>query len=201
MKTRAKKKAGPPPPDPHEQCCPDDPCLFMLRDAAIAERETIFFYLEAAAMVCGDLRRLFIDTAQDEMRHFVLIMHRLSALDPVQAEALEKAGLAGFLWQRAVPPKWAADWHPACACPPEAEPELAAPEEADTDMTAVCLLTKALTGELAAINKYQEYMEKSASSSCCRYFCHLMNEEKVHAAEFIAALYDLTGEPPPEEAE
>jgi len=42
-------------------------------------------------------------------------------------------------------------------------------------------------------------MEKSQDSSCCHHFCHLMNDEKEHVAEFIAALYDLTGEPPPEE--
>lgn len=208
-KTRA-KKTGPPPHEHHhhdghhEECCPDDPCLIMLRDAAIAEREAILFYLEAAAMLCGDLRRLFLDTAEDEMRHFVMTMRHISALDSDQAQALEEVGLDDLLMQRGMAPKWAAGWQPDCACPMEAE-TMAAPmppeHEPENGLTPVCLLTKALTGELEAINKYQKYMEKACDPACCRHFCHLMNDEKEHVASFIAALYDLTGEPPPEAAD
>lgn len=204
-KTRA-KKTGPPAHeqhhhDSHHGSCPDDPCLLMLRDAAIAEREAILFYLEAAAMVCGDLRRLFLDTAEDEMRHFVMTMRHIAALDGVQAEALEEVGLDTLLAQRGMTPKWAAGWQPECACPLEAETMVVPPaQETENDLTPVCLLTKALTSELEAINKYQKYMEKTSASACCRHFCHLMNDEKDHVASFIAALYDLTGEPPSEEA-
>ncbi|MDR7866056.1 MAG: hypothetical protein RIN56_04510 [Sporomusaceae bacterium] len=205
-KTRA-KKTGPPSHEHHHhdnhhhECCPDDPCLLMLRDAAIAEREAILFYLEAAAMVCGDLRRLFLDTAEDEMRHFVMTIRHIAALDSVQAEALEEVGLDALLTQRGMTPKWAAGWQPECACPLEAETMVVPPaQETENDLTPVCLLTKALTSELEAINKYQKYMEKASDSTCCHHFCHLMNDEKDHVASFIAALYDLTGEPPSEEA-
>lgn len=204
-KTRA-KKTGPPHyehhhhDDHHGECY--DPCLMMLRDAAIAEREAILFYLEAAAMVCGDLRRLFLDTAEDEMEHFVMTMRHISALDSDQAEALEEVGLGALLMQRGMAPKWAAGWQPSCACP--LEETMAAPmppeHEPESDLTPLCLLTKALTGALEAINKYQKYMEKASDSACCRHFCHLMNDKKEHVASFIAAIYDLTGEPPLEEA-
>lgn len=210
MKKSRAKKTGPPTHGHHhhdahhEEICPDDPCLIMLRDTAIAEREAILFYLEAAAMVCGDLRRLFLDTAEDEMRHFVLTMRLISELDRVQAEALEEVGLDVLLMQRGMAPKWAAGWHPDCACPLEAEtmhaPMPPAPE-AENDLTPVCLLTKALTSELEAVNKYQKFKEKTSDSTCCRHFCHLMNDEKEHVASFIAALFDLTGEPPPEETD
>ncbi len=207
-KTRA-KKTGPPPHehhshDSHHGSCPDDPCLLMLRDTAVAEREAILFYLEAAGMVCGDLRRLFLDTAEDEMQHFVMTMRHIAALDSVQAEALEEVGLDALLAQRGMAPKWASGWQPDCACPLADEtvhvPMPSAPE-AGNDLTPVCLLTKALTSELEAVNKYQKFMEKTSDPACCRHFCHLMNDEKEHVASFIAALYDLTGEPPPEEAD
>ncbi len=204
-KTRA-KKTGPPHYEHHHHDDHHgnsaDPCLPMLRDAAIAEREAILFYLEAAAMVCGDLRQLFLDTAEDEMEHFVMTMRHISALDSVQAEALEEVGLDALLMQRGMAPKWATGWQPDCACPLEEETMAPMPpeHEPESDLTPLCLLTKALTGELEAINKYQKYMEKASDSACCRHFCHLMNDEKEHVASFIAAIYDLTGEPPPEEA-
>lgn len=189
-KTRANKKPDPP-PDCEELCCPDDPCLLLLRDAAIAEREAILFYLEAAAMLCGDLQQLFLDTAADEMEHFVIIMRRIACLDPVQAEALDEVGLDSLLPRRAMLPKWATGWQPACAVSP--------PVETEADMTAVCLLTKALTSEFAAINTYQKAMTKTEDDFCGRLFCRLMNDEKEHVASFVAALYCQTGEPPPEE--
>jgi rubrerythrin len=200
MKKSRAKKTGPPSHEHnHGECCPNDACLPMLRDAAIAEREAILFYLEAATMLCGDLRRLFLETAGDEMEHFVMIMRHISALDSVQAEALAEVGLDDLLMQRGMTPKWAADWQPECACLAD-EAEIALEPEAgpDSGITPICLLTKALTSEFEAINKYQKYMEKASDSACCRHFCHLMNAEKEHVASFIAALFDLTGEPPPE---
>jgi rubrerythrin len=200
MKTTRAKKAGPPHEHHHGECCSDDACLPMLRDAAIAEREAILFYLEAAAMLCGDLRRLFLDTAGDEMEHFVMTMRHIAALDSVQAEALEEVGLDDLLMQRGMTPKWATGWQPECACPAAGEAEMVMEPQTGPEggMTPVCLLTKALTSELEAINKYQKYMEKAPDSACCHHFCHLMNAEKEHVASFIAALFDLTGEPPPE---
>ncbi|MDT8901918.1 hypothetical protein [Anaeroselena agilis] len=199
MKKNRAKKIGPQHHDHHGEGCSASPCLPMLRDAAIAEREAILFYLEAAAMVCGDLRQLFLNTAEDEMEHFVMTMRHISALDEVQAEALEEVDLDVLLMKRGMTPKWAEGWHPACACPLEEQavtpPMPPAPEN---DLTPVCLLTKALTSELEAINMYQKYMEQSPDADCCRHFCHLMNDEKEHVASFTAALYDLTGEPPAE---
>ncbi|HWQ61714.1 MAG TPA: hypothetical protein VN521_05340, partial [Negativicutes bacterium] len=165
---------------------------------AIAEREAILFYLEAAAILCGDLRRLFLDTAADEMEHFAMTMRHIAALDPVQAEALEEVGLDSLLPRRAMTPKWAVGWQPDCPGPLE-ETEMAVPQP-ESGATAVCLLTKALTGELEAINTYQKSMLKAEDSACCRHFCHLMNDEKEHVASFTLALYEQTGEPPLEES-
>lgn len=203
-RAKCKKKPGPPPPDCHDngdedhghhECCTANPCLIMLRDAAKAEREAILFYLQAASMVCGDLRELFLGVARDEMEHFVMTMRHVSSLDPVQAEAFEDEGLDMLVPRRANTPKWVKGWHPACM--PEMEPEECIPDMSpDHDLPAVCLLTKAIADELADINTYQEFMSASESEACCRHFCHLMNDEKRHVAEFTAALYQLTGEPP-----
>jgi rubrerythrin len=172
-----------------------DPCLTMLRKAAMAEREAILFYLDAANMVCRDLQALFLNVAEDEMRHFVMTMHHISALDPVQAKALEEAGLDVLVMPRSAVPKWTGGWPPTCS-PLQELPEPPAGPSAQ-DMTAICLLTKAINSELAAINLYQGFMEQSASQDCCEHFCQLMNSEKHHVAQFIAALYELTCEPPP----
>lgn len=182
---------------PHEECCPDDPCLIMLRKAAVAEREAILFYLEAAAMVCGELREEFLEIAADEMRHFAMIMRHIAHLDPVQAEDLEEEGLDVLLPHRGMAPKWAGGWKPACKCPMPMEEEIVADEfPPPRDMTVICLLTKALVSELEAVNMYQTFMMETENSMCCHFFCHLMNAEKHHVAELIEKLYELTGEPP-----
>ena len=67
------------------------------------------------------------------------------------------------------------------------------------DLPAVQYITKAIQDELHAINKYQRYM--NAENPALRAFCHLMNEEKEHVAEFTAALFRLTHEPLPEETD
>ena len=63
------------------------------------------------------------------------------------------------------------------------------------DLPAVQCITKAIQDELHAINKYQRYMN-DAEEPALRSFCHLMNEEKEHVAEFTAALFRLTHEIP-----
>lgn len=208
-KMAVKKKPAPPPAPAPEELCPDNPCLILLRKAAIAEREDILFYLEAAAAVCGELRALFLEAAADEMRHFVMTMRHIAALDPVQAEYLEEEGLDVLLPRRGMQPKWAMGWHPSCHCPhPVMEEEEEDEEEVmvdefppEHDMEAICLLTKALVRELEGTNMYQDFMEESCDPMCCHHFCHLMNEEKRHVAAWIAALYDLTDEPPSMERE
>ena len=62
------------------------------------------------------------------------------------------------------------------------------------------IITKAIQDELHAINKYQRYMN-DAEEPRVKTFCHLMNEEKEHVAEFTAALFRLTHEPLPEETD
>ena len=83
-----------------------------------------------------------------------------------------------------------------------------APEAADVavppgqkDLPAVHRITKAIQDELHAINKYQRYMNDAEEPRVKELFCHLMNEEKEHVAEFTAALFRLTHEPLPEETD
>lgn len=169
-----------------------DPCLALLRKAAVIEREAISFYLDAANIVNSGLQTLFLTVAEDEMRHFVQTMSRIAALDPVQAKALEASGLDILVMPRTAVPRWAGAWPPTCA--PLPEPVIGQPA---SKMTAVSLLTKAMTSELDAINQYQLFSEQTQTLSCHDHFCRLMDDEKHHAAQFIAALYELTCEPPP----
>lgn len=193
VRSRKRPVLTPPqPPAPTKSVFPADPCLARLRKAAVAEREAILFYLDAANMVDTDLRTLFLAVAEDEMRHFVQTMNRIAGLDPVQAKALEASGLDILVMPRKAIPRWAGAWPPTCA--PLPEPTTGQPAE---NMTAVCLLTKAMNSELDAVNLYQSFTEQAQAQACCEHFCRLMNDEKHHVAQFIAALYELTCEPPP----
>lgn len=172
-----------------EECCPDDPCLIFLRQAVIGERKAILFYLNAS-MECCELRDLFLSIAQDEMRHFVMTMRLISQLDPVQSAALEEANLDFLTMGRAMPPKWAKEYHMVC----EEEPEITPPPQ--LHMCCLALLTHALTDELTAINDYQTFMEETHCEEVCRnLFCELMNDEKEHVAQLTAAMLDITNEP------
>jgi rubrerythrin len=173
-----------------EECCPDNPDLLLLRDAAVDERTAIAFYLRAAKETC--LTDLFLHVARDEMRHFVMVMHHITMLDSVQAEALEEMDLDALVMRRGTP-KWE-----QCSCPTEdteADTCEDSEEQEDEELDTIDYLTKALTGELQAINKYQTYMEKAECEQNQRLFCHLMNDEKEHVAEFTAALFKITNEP------
>lgn len=173
------------------EACPNHPDLLLLRDAAADERNAIAFYLEAARDSC--MPRLFLDVAEDEMEHYVELMREISRLDPVQAQMLSDEGLDMLLMTRpSFKPKTKAAIAKAAndvqVIPPDRK-----------DMPTVMLLTKALAGELQAANKYQRYMEAAEDPEVARLFCHIMNEEKEHIAEFTAALFELTHEPLPVE--
>ncbi|MDF2569302.1 MAG: hypothetical protein K0R55_906 [Sporomusa sp.] len=172
--------------------CPSSPDLLLLRDAAADERTAIAFYLDAARSSC--LPQLFLDVAEDEMEHYVEIMREISRLDPVQADLLSEAGLDMLLLTRPFfKPK-------AKSLPKEVEAsdvQVILPDR--KQMPTVNLLTKALSDELHATNKYQRYMLDAENADVQRLFCHLMNEEKEHIAEFTAALFELTHEPLPTE--
>lgn len=179
----------------HDNCdeCPDCPDLLLLRDAAADERNAIAFYLEAARTTC--MPRLFLDVAEDEMQHYVEIMREISRLDPVQAEMLRNADLGMLLMTRPVyKPKAKA----AIVKQVEAADAQIVPPDRE-DMPTVHTLTKALTGEFEAANKYQRYMKEAETREVKRLFCKLMNDEKEHIAEFTAALFELTNEPLPPE--
>ncbi|WP_371376379.1 ferritin family protein [Sporomusa aerivorans] len=170
------------------EACPNDPDLLLLRDAAADERIAIAFYLEAAKGSC--LTDLFLGVAEDEMRHYVEIMREISRLDPVQAQIFRDAGLDSLVMARpAFEPKLNAD----IIRETTAEVQITPPSR--KDMPTVVFLTKAISDELMAINKYQRYMQMAENASVQRLFCRLMNEEKEHLAEFTAALFDLTHEP------
>ncbi|SDE21906.1 ferritin family protein [Sporomusa acidovorans] len=173
--------------------CPNHPDLLLLRDAAADERTAIAFYLEAARSSC--MPRLFLDVAEDEMEHYIELMREISRLDPVQAQMLRDEGLDVLLMTR---PLFKPKTKAAIAKESEAEDVQVVPPDRK-DMPTVALLTRALTDELQAINKYQQYMEDAEDPEVQQLFCHIMNEEKEHIAEFTAALFELTHEPLPEE--
>ncbi|KYZ77382.1 hypothetical protein AXX12_04485 [Anaerosporomusa subterranea] len=180
--------------DDNNEECPNHPDLLLLREAAADERTAAAFYLRAAHQTCLD--RLFLDVAEDEMQHFMEIMQLVSCLDPIQAEIFEEKCLP-FLTMPRHPKHKQAKWQP-----PEPKDDIEdatisppAPDELET----VDLLTKSIVGELMAINKYQCFMLKAACPEVKELFCHLMNEEKEHLAEFIKALFCITHEPLPYE--
>jgi rubrerythrin len=63
----------------------------------------------------------------------------------------------------------------------------------------VCSSDLSIEDELKAINKYQRYMNEACHPEVKTLFCHIMNEEKEHVAEFTKALFCLTHEPLPPE--
>ena len=177
------------------ELCPNHPDLLLLRDAAADERNAIAFYLEASRSSC--LPRLFLDVAEDEMHHYVEIMREVSRLDPVQAQMFGEEELDILLMTRPLfKPKTKSDIRKEAE---SADSQVIPPGR--KEMPTVMLATKALTDELQATNKYQRYMETAEDPSVQRLFCHLMNEEKEHIAEFTAALFELTHEPLPPEDE
>jgi len=175
------------PCDDDEEDCPNNCDLYLLRDAAADERGAIADYLECGILTCQ--QEVFFDVAEDEMQHFIETMRLITLFDPVQADMLEEAGLEELVMRRpAGRPKW----------------QLTAMEESDDvgveppckkDLPAIQCLTKAIQGELHAINKYQCYMNKAQDERVKEHFCELMNEEKEHVAEFTAALFEFTHEP------
>ncbi|SMC72611.1 ferritin-like domain-containing protein [Sporomusa malonica] len=172
--------------------CPSSPDLLLLRDAAADERNAIAFYLDAARSSCTP--HLFLDVAEDEMHHYVETMREISRLDPVQADLLSEAGLDMLVMTRPLfKPK-------AKVIAKEAgtnDVQVILPDR--KEMPTVNLLTKALSDEFLAVNKYQRYMLDAENAEVQMLFCHLMNEEKEHIAEFTAALFELTHEPLPPE--
>lgn len=173
--------------------CPSSPDLLLLRDAAADERTSIAFYLDAARNSC--LPQLFLDIAEDEMEHYVEIMREVSRLDPVQADIFRAEGLSMLLANRPLLKPQAK----TLFRPKEADADSKVPLPGRKDIPTINLLTKALTDELQAVNKYQQYMQDAENSEVQVLFCHLMNEEKEHVAQLTAALFELTHEPLPPE--
>jgi Uncharacterized conserved protein len=166
----------------------------LLRDAAADERGAIADYLTCAAETCLD--ELFLDVAEDEMQHYAETMRLISLFDPIQAEKLEEEDLGFLVMNRPHgKPKWADEKKAS----KEADVEIPPPHK--RDLPTIRCLTKALQGELHAINKYQCYMNEAEDRRVKEHFCELMNEEKEHVAEFTAALFTLTHEPLPAETD
>jgi rubrerythrin len=169
--------------------CPNNPDLYLLRDAAADERRAIADYLDCA--LTTPLRDLFFDVAEDEMQHFEDTMKLISTLDPIQAQQLHAAGLDFLTMTRpADRPKWTNNTKAAVQA---ADVQVAPPTK--KDMCAIECLTRAIQDELCAINKYQRYMNEAQETEVKEHFCDLMNAEKEHVAEFTAALFQLTHEP------
>lgn len=166
--------------------CPDDPDLLLLRDAAADERNAILLYLEAAnTSVCCP--NLFLDVASDEMGHYVQIMRQIAMLDPIQSNKFNEANLEFLSIGRDIRPKWMYE--------PEYDDDTPTSAPNKQDIQSINYLTRALTDELHAINKYQKYMNQAQHPEVKELFCKLMNDEKEHVAEFTAALFERTGEP------
>jgi len=172
-----------------EKCpvCPDNPDLLLLRDAAADERQAIADYLDAARKTC--FTELFLEVAEDEMKHYVMTMGLLATLDPVQAEEFKKVGLDMLVLDRAPANNWLATTKQMI------NNNVAANVPSKEDIENIQYLTKALNDELHAVNKYQTYMEKAKCESVKYLFCQLMNDEKEHVAEFTDALFCITEEP------
>ena len=188
--TRPKYTIGFCPEDVEE--CPNHPDLYLLRDAAADERGAIADYLECAANhPC--VAEVFLDVVEDEMQHYAETMRLISSLDPVQADMLREQDLDFLTMGRANMSKWEYDM------PQNEAEDVQVTPPSKKNLPAVRCLTKALQGELQAINKYQRYMNKAEDADVREHFCELMNEEKEHVAEFTAALFRLTHEPLPEE--
>ncbi|MBU2701238.1 rubrerythrin [Sporomusaceae bacterium BoRhaA] len=177
--------------------CPNDPDLYLLRDAAADERGAIAEYLGCALETCLD--EVFWDVAEDEMQHYVETMRLISLLDPIQAKMLEEEELDFLVMKRAPNGNGKPKWQNYKTTKEEQDVKVVPPNR--KDLPAIRCLTKAIQGELHAINKYQKYMERADDPRVKKHFCDLMNEEKEHVAEFTAALFKLTHEPLPEEAD
>lgn len=169
--------------------CPNHPDLCLLRDAAADEREAIAQYLECAADTCWD--KIFFDVTEDEMQHFIEVMRLITCLDPIQAKYFEAEKL-WFMEKKRYLSK-------SSGCKlkyqnfEQEEVEVTLPDK--NDIPAIACLTKAISAELHAINKYQRYMNQAQNPSVKKLFCKLMNEEKEHVAEFTSALFKITNEP------
>jgi rubrerythrin len=180
--------------------CPNNPDLLLLRDAAADEREAILQYLNSARDNC--MVELFLDVAEDEMQHYAEIMQQITRLDPVQAEMFREVNLDMMILGRPAKgnnKKWTYMHNPMAAEADDEEEDVAVVLPDERDMPAICHLTAALVEELKAANKYQRYMNEACDPRVKALFCHLMNDEKEHIAEFTAAIFDLTGEPLPPE--
>jgi len=178
--------------------CPHSPDLLLLRDAAADERDAVLQYMNAAQDNC--LKELFLDVAEDEMHHYVETMQQIVRLDPVQQEMFQEVNLDMLVMGRPATPN-RPKWHhkPMKQVAAAEDDEVLPVIPSARDMAALCHLTAALVGELKAANKYQRYMLEACDPRVKELFCHLMNEEKEHIAEFTAAIYDITGEPLPQE--
>lgn len=184
------------PCDVEEDECPNNCDLYLLRDAAADERGAIADYLECGILTCQ--QEIFFDVVEDEMQHFIKTMQLITLFDPVQADALEEAGLDDLVMRRpSRRPKWQANVTDECDDDDDGNVEPPCKE----DLPAIRCLTKAIQGELQAINKYQRYMNMAQDERVKEHFCELMNEEKEHVAEFTAALFEFTHEPLEEEAD
>lgn len=182
-------------PGPIDPCnnnnpaCPSHPDLLLLRDAAADERTAAAFYLRAAHQTCLD--GLFLNVAEDEMHHYMELMQLIAVLDPIQARIFSEMNLPFLLIPRHKQNH--AKWQEASA---ESTPEddTVSPPSLE-EMETVDVLTQAIVDELLAINKYQTYMQEANLPEVKELFCHIMNEEKEHLAEFTKALFCITHEP------
>lgn len=174
--------------------CPNNPDLFLLRDAAADERQAILNYLNAAQDNC--LADLFLAIANDEMEHYMELMGHIVRLDPIQNEMFQDVNLSIPQLRRPSklsPKQW--NYLASQAKPQMDEEDSRVSLPPERSMPAICHLTNALIDELETVNKYQRYMNEACDPAVKELFCRLMNEEKEHVAVFTAALFDLTGEP------
>jgi rubrerythrin len=159
------------------ECCPTDPDLLLLRKNAKDEREAIAFYLKSASNTTEPLCELFLDTARDEMKHFRNLMALVAKYDPIQARAFDKLEIDLSINEFR-------------------QTQTAANYCSKSRQEIIDILTKSISGELEAINSYQESYEKACHDDVKNLFCNNGNDEKMHAAEFWEALMFFTKERP-----
>lgn len=175
--------------------CPASCDLILLRDAAKDERKAIMYYMQCYWKTCMNL---FLETAEDEIEHFLMLMRLISCYDPIQARCFHAQNLDCLTLTRADETSLSYRKNQDRPMKQPQNPlkvDLAVDPPAELDGPCMECLTMALDMEFGAINKYQEYMLKAEHNDVKKLFCCLMNDEKHHVAETIAAIFCITHEP------
>lgn len=179
--------------DPSHFSGEDD--LLLLREDLAEEWGAVIGYLECSCEIRDRfISEQFHEAAQDEIEHVIRLTRMLAALDPVQAEALQKEGLfwlAGVEHQMAIPPVISKE-------PSRDETENICRQGKQTskryfepDNKTIECLRNAIRDELQAINVYQRQIRVTTNTMIQNELVTIMNQKKEHVAGFTNRLHNL----------